>query len=187
MEERKMEILVRIFGIIGLILCIIPFQFKKHKHIVLCKMVSEISFAVQYFLLGGFMGVAGAFTGAWIDLVSGLRNFLFYKFVEKKWSTTPVIIVFSVVVIVLGVTSWSGWLSLLPILAKLLTTVSYGMKNERLLRLITLPSCILWVAYNCYIGTWEAAIADCLALISILIAMYKFDYKKKAPSETEEA
>jgi len=59
--------------------------------------------------------------------------------------------------------------------------------GQGLLRLITLPSCILWVAYNCYIGTWEAAIADCLALISILIAMYKFDYKKKAPSETEEA
>ena len=182
-----MNFLVRIFGIIGLILCIIPFQFKKHKHIVLCKMVSEISFSIQYFLLGGFLGVAGAFTGAWVDLVSGLRNFLFYKFVEKKWSTTPLIIVFAAVVIVLGVTSWNGMLSLLPIAAKLLTTVSYGMKNVRLLRLITLPSCLLWVSYNCTIGTWEAAIADSLALISILIAIYKFDCKGKHSGIKEEA
>ncbi len=172
-----MQIIIRVLGMIGLVLCIIPFQFKKHKHIVLCKMVSELSFSIQYFLLGSFMGVSGAFTGAWIDLVSGLRNYLFYKFVEKKWSTTPVIIVFAIVVIVLGVTSWKGLISLLPIIAKLLTTVSYGMKNERLLRFITLPSCLFWIAYNIIIGTWEAAVADGLALASILIAIFKFDVK----------
>ena len=171
-----MQIIIRLFGIIGLILCIIPFQFKKHKHIVLCKMVSEVSFAMQYFLLG-------AYTGAWIDLVSGLRNFLFYKFVEKKWSTLPVIIVFAMVVIVLGVTTWDGMISLLPIMAKLLTTVSYGMKNEKLLRLITLPSCLFWISYNIIIGTWEGAIADGLALVSILIAMYKFDAKGRKTKE----
>lgn len=172
-----MELLVRIFGIIGLILCIIPFQFKKHKHIVLCKMVSEVSFAAQYFCLGYFMHKPDAFSGAWVDLVSGLRNFLFYKFVQKKWSTAPVIIVFAVVVIILGVINWTGIISLLPILAKLLTTVSYGMKNTRLLRIITLPSCLLWITYNSIIGTWEGAVADGLALISILIAMYKYDRK----------
>ncbi len=165
-----MQIIIRLFGIIGLVLCIIPFQFKKHKHIVLCKMVSEVSFAIQYFLLG-------AYTGAWIDLVSGLRNYLFYKFVEKKWSTLPIIIIFALVVIVLGFTTWEGIISLLPIIAKLLTTVSYGMKNERLLRLITLPSCLFWIAYNMIIGTWEAALADGLALVSILIAIFKFDVK----------
>ena len=37
-----MQVLIRIFGIIGLILCIIPFQFKKHKHIVLCEMAFEL-------------------------------------------------------------------------------------------------------------------------------------------------
>lgn len=132
-----MQILIRLIGVAALILCIIPFQLKKHKHIVLCKMVSEILFAVQYFLIE-----PEAYTGAWLDLLSGGRNFLFYKLVEKKKSTLPVIVVFSVLMIVLGAYSWHGWLSLLPICAKVLTTVSYGMKNERLLRYITLPSCI---------------------------------------------
>ena len=62
-----MQFAIRFFGIVGLILCIIPFQFKKHKHIVLCKMVSEISFAVQMFLLGGY-------TGALVDVQGGLVN-----------------------------------------------------------------------------------------------------------------
>lgn len=36
--------------------CVIPFQFRKHKHIVLCKMVSEVIFSIQYFLLGAYTG-----------------------------------------------------------------------------------------------------------------------------------
>ena len=172
-----MYVLIRSLGVLGLILCVIPFQFKKHKHIVLCKMASEISFAVQYFLLG-------AYTGAWLDLISGLRNYLFYKFVKYERSTTPIILAFGALVLILGVFSWGGAISLLPIGAKLLTTVSYGMKNERLLRYITLPSCILWILYNITIGAWEATVSDSLALISIITAIYKFDIRgdKKAVS-----
>ena len=166
------QVLVRFFGILGLFLCVIPFQFKKHRHIVLCKMASEVSFAVQYFLLG-------AFTGAWLDLISGLRNYLFYKFVKHDRSTLPIIIAFGALVIILGISSWTGPSSLLPIGAKLITTVSYGMKNEKLLRYITLPSCVLWIIYNVLFGSWEGMISDSLALISILIAIYKFDIREK--------
>ena len=162
---------IRFFGIVGLILCVIPFQFKKHKHIVLCKMFSELSFAFQYILMG-------AYTGALVDLISGFRNFLFCKFVEKGRSTLPVIIIFSSIVISIGVFTWSGVLSVFPVLAKVLTTVSYGMKNEKALRLITLPSCIFWIIYNFSVGGWEALIGDFLAFCSIIIAIYKFDIKK---------
>lgn len=174
-----MPIAIRVLGITALILGVIPFQFKKHKQIVLCKMVSETLFAIQYFLLG-------AFTGAWMDLISGLRNFLFYKFVEKKRSTLPVILIFSLFILMIGVLTWAGPISLLPLIAKLLTTVSYGMKKERLLRFITLPSCLFWIAYNSLVGGWEAMIADMLSLGSILIAIYKFDLRRPKLSETAE-
>lgn len=172
------EIIIRGLGIIGLILCVIPFQFKRHKGIVLCKMASELVFAAQYFIMG-------AYTGAWLDLISGLRNFLFYKFVKKDKSTLPVIIIFSCLVIFLGIISWNGVISLLPMVAKVLTTVSYGMKRERLLRYITLPSCILWIIYNALVGGWEALIGDCLGMCSILIAIYKFDIKPQKIKEVE--
>lgn len=164
------QIIIRGMGITGLILCVIPFQFKKHKHIVLCKMVSEIIFAIQYFIMG-------AYTGAWMDLVSGGRNFLFYKLVQKGKSTIPVIIAFSCLIVFLGVVSWAGPLSLLPMIAKVVSTVSYGMKNERLLRYITLPSCILWIVYNFTVGGWEAMIGDFLSLGSIVVAICKFDLR----------
>lgn len=165
------DIFIRFFGILGLALSIISFQFKKHKSIMIVKTCSELSFAVQYILLG-------AWTGALLDGISMFRNFLFAKFVEKKRSTLPVIIGFSVLLIVLGIGSWAGPITLLPICAKIVSTVSYGMKRERLLRFIAIPSCIMWVIYNAFVGSWEAVISDSLTFFSILIAIYKFDIKK---------
>ncbi len=165
---------IRVLGVLGLILSIIPFQFKKHKHIVLCKMGSSLVFSAQYFLLG-----PGAYTGAWMDLISALRNYLFYKFVDKKISTLPIILLFLALVLGLGIYSWAGWVTLLALIPKVLTTISYGMKNERLLRLITLPSCLFWTAYNCIVGSYEAAFSDLLTFVSIIIAIYRYDIRKK--------
>ena len=117
-----MNLAIRILGILALLTSVLSFQFKRHKPIVLCKMVSELMFALQYFLMG-------AYTGCLLDLISGGRNFLFYKCVEKKRSTLPLIIAFSLLVVVLAVLSWDGPISLLPMAAKVLTTVSYGMKR----------------------------------------------------------
>ena len=91
----------------------------------------------------------------------------------------PVIIGFGLFVVATGIATFDRWLSLLPIGAKLLTTISYGMKNERLLRFITLPSCILWSIYNLYVGSIGGALGDMMTLVSLLIAVYKFDLRKK--------
>ena len=160
------------FGALGLILSIIAFQFKKHKQIVLLKMSSELSFSLQYILLG-------AWTGAALDFISVIRNFLFYRFVKKGRSTTPVILTFGAFVIATGFFTYDGIISLLPIGSKILTTVSYGMKNEKWLRLITLPSCILWIIYNLFVGSWAAALTDAITLVSILTAIYKFDIRQQ--------
>ena len=175
-----MQLLIRALGIAGLCTSVLSFQFKRHKQIVLCKMLSELLFSLQYFCMG-------AYTGCLLDLISGARNYLFYQCVEKKRSTLPVILGFSALVIALALLSWAGPISLLPMAAKVLTTVSYGMKRERLLRLITLPSCLCWIAYNAVIGTWEAMFTDLLSLGSILIALCKFDLKKaeKPPRQAD--
>ena len=135
-------------------------------------MSSELVFAVQYIFLG-------AWTAAVLDGISVIRNALYTGFVKRGRSTTPVIIGFGLFVVVTGIVTFDGWLSLLPIAAKLLTTISYGMKNERLLRIITLPSCIMWSIYNLYVGSLGGALGDALTLISLLTAMYKFDFRKQ--------
>ncbi len=170
-----MDILIQVIGILGLIISVAAFQFKKHSHIVLSKMTSELVFAAQYVLLG-------AWTAAVLDFISVIRNLLFMKLVKKNISTTPVIVVFGLFVIATGFFTFDGFVSLLPIGSKLLTTVSYGMKNERLLRIITLPSCIMWIIYNLFVGSIAGILTDTITLGSLLLAMYKFDLKPSRDS-----
>ena len=167
-----MDFLIQLIGFVGLATSILAFQFKKHRGIVLCKMSSELIFALQYILLG-------AWTAAVLDGISVIRNTLYTNFVKRGRSTLPVIIGFGLFVVVTGIVTFDGWLSLLPIAAKLLTTISYGMKNEKLLRFITLPSCIMWSIYNLQVGSLGGALGDTLTLISLLIGIYKFDIKKE--------
>lgn len=167
-----MDWATQLVGFLGLFINIIAFQFKKHQQIVLCKTSSELVFAIQYILLG-------AWTAAILELISVIRNLLFYKFVKKNISTTPVIVIFAIFVIVTGLATYDGAISLLPIGSKLLTSVSYGLKNERWLRIITLPSCIMWIIYNLTVGSIGGALGDFLSLVSLLIAMYKFDFKRQ--------
>jgi len=171
------DLFIQMIGFVALAISIIAFQFKKHGQIVFCKMASEFIFSIQYVLLG-------AWTAAVLDVISVIRNLLFCKLVKKNISTLPVILVFGCFVIATGVFTYDGLASLLPIASKLLTTVSYGMKNEKWLRIITLPSCVFWIIYNVTVGSIAGVLTDSLALVSLLIAMYKFDIRKQdAPTE----
>jgi len=170
------DFVVQLIGFVGLFMSILAFQFKKHGQIVLCKMSSEFIFAVQYLFLG-------AWTGAILEFLSVFRNVLFLRLVKKNRSTTPVIFIFGLFVLITGFASYSSTLSLLPIGAKLLTTVSYGLKNEKWLRIITLPSCILWIIYNLIVGSVAGAIGDTVSLLSILLAVYKYDIRHAVASQ----
>ena len=165
------DILIQGIGFLALASSLVSFQFKKHGQILFFRTASELIFAVQYILLG-------AWSAAAMDGISVIRNTSYTYLVKKNRSTTPVIIAFCGFVIVVGVVTFEGIISLLPIISKLLTTISYGMKNERLLRLITLPSCIFWIIYNVFVGSAAGVMADSMTLVSLAIAMYKFDIKK---------
>lgn len=171
-----MDLIAQIIGFVGLAVSIMAFQFKKHRAIVMTKSASELIFSIQYILLG-------AWSGAILDFISVIRNLLYGHLVKKNRSTTPVIIAFGIFVVATGFVAYDGWVSLLPVVSKLLTTISYGMKKEKWLRLITLPSCIFWILYNCYIGVIAGVLVDSLALISLLIAIYKFDIRKQKTDE----
>ena len=171
-----MMVVIQLIGFIGLVIGVLAFQFKQHRHIVLCKMTSELVFSLQYLLLG-------AWAAALLVFASATRNMLFCAMVKRGRSTTPLIYIFGIFVVIVGIVTFDGGISLMLIAAKLLTTISYGMKNERLLRYITLPSCVLWCIYNLYIGSLGGAIGDCLNLLSLVTAMCKFDLpnqKKRA-------
>lgn len=180
MEFFQSQIFIRAVGIIGFVLGVAAFQSNKHKTIVVTKMGSEAAFTVQYFLLG-------APTGSIMNLIGVIRNFIFYKLVEKDKSTTVARWIFLSIYVLSAIITWEGPTSLLPLVGKLCSTVAYSIDNPRYIRLINIPTLIMWVIYNISFGAWEALLTDSISLISVLIAIGRFDlvpyFKRKNKSE----
>lgn len=178
MDFFQSQIFIRAMGIVGFILGVAAFQSNKHKVIVMTKLGSEAAFTVQYFLLD-------AYTGSIMNFVGVIRNFIFYRLVEKNKSTRAAMWIFCGIYVLSAIITWEGPQSLLPLVGKLCSTVAYSIKNTRYIRIINIPTLTMWIIYNITCGAWEALATDTISLISVLIAMGRFDIvpylkKKKA-------
>ena len=122
-----------------------------------------------------------------MNIISSARNLTFSYIVKKEKSTLPFQIIFCAAFIISGVLTWKNCLSLIVILAKLLTTVVYGMKNTKYLRFATVPTSIFWLIYNCSCKATAGVISEILSLISLVSAIIRIDFigKKNKAGQSE--
>lgn len=179
MHSNTIFIIAQIIGVIGMTFGFLSYQNNKHKNIMLTKTVSEGTFALHYLLLKSYTGMA-------MDVISIIRNLLFARLVEKKKNTLPYIILFSCVMLVAGYFTWIGWISIFAVTGKILTTIAYGLKDAKSVRLVTIPSCISWLIYNVYCVSIAGICTEVFGLTSIFVAMIRFD-RKKAKDAVEHA
>ena len=74
------DIIIQSIGGIGLLCAVIAFQCKQHKNVMLFRTLNEIFFAIQYFCLASYTGVA-------MNLIGSARNIIFEIRVKKEKST----------------------------------------------------------------------------------------------------
>ncbi len=172
------DIAVQAIGFAGVALNVVAFQCKKHKNVMLFKSSNELAFAVQYILLG-------AYTGAALNGVSIVRNLVFARLVEKKRSTLPFQILFSVFFAAVSIFTWKGPLDALVIISKVLSTFSYGMSDTGKVRLLSVPVSITWLVYNASAGSLAGIICEAFTLVSLVSAMIRIDLPRLRGKKTE--
>lgn len=166
------DIIVQAIGFIGIGLNIFAVQFNKHWQIVLIKTLGSLAFVIHYIFLK-------AYTGAAMDTVGIVRNILFIVLVNKRKSTKGWTVVFLLLTIGLGIATWESLISLLGIVAKSLSTISYGIDNPHKIRLLNLPSSICWVVYNTLHFSLAGMLNEVFVIVSIIIAEFRLYYKNK--------
>ncbi|MBQ9545127.1 MAG: YgjV family protein [Clostridia bacterium] len=165
------DLIAQAIGFIGVALNIVAFQCKKHKNVMIFKSSNELAFAAQYIMLG-------AYTGAALNGVSIVRNLLFARLVEKKKPTLVYQIVFALFFVVVGIFTWKGPLDALVILAKPLSTFSYGLSDTAKVRLLSLPVSVSWLVYNYTAGSVAGIICEAFTLVSLITAIIRIDLPK---------
>ena len=76
--------------------------------------------------------------------------------------------------------TWAGWISLLPFASVAVTTVGYWTHNAQKIRLSQLFGSPCTLAYDLIVRTWGGAISEAIAIISILVSIYRFGWKNLA-------
>lgn len=176
------EIFIQLIGILGAIFGFIAYQKNEHKKIMLYKTSSELTFALQFILLGAYTGVA-------MNVIGCVRNLVFARQVKKNKSTAAGIILFSLLMAAAGALTWTGPVCLLAIAGKIFTTLAYGMKNPQKVRLLTLPSSGCWLIYDVVCRSLGGIVTEVFTVVSIVIAEVRFRKKKgeKAAKQAAEA
>ena len=159
---------IQAIGFAGMAASLISFQYKEHGKVLFLRILSEVIFAVQYVFLGAYTGMAS-------NLMSAVMNLFFKSRVKGGKSTLAYQIGFSMVFVVLGVITWEGPVSLLIIFAKVASTVSYGIKDTRIMRRVYLLSPPAWVVYDWVCGSIAGILCDFVTLGSVLLAMWRLD------------
>lgn len=173
------NVFVQAVGVLGMVFGVLSYQCNTHKKIMIFKTISEFSFAVQFFLLNKYTGMA-------MNVIGCVRNIVFAVIIAKKKSPTPCIIVFAVLMITAGALTWAGAISLLAIIGKTSTNFSYGMSNPKLVRLLTIPSCSCWFTYDLLSNSIAGAVLEGLGLISIAVGYFRYDFKNRKKEKVQE-
>lgn len=185
------DIIVQVIGFVGIALNILSVQFNKHWKIMLFKTLGSMTFVIQYLLLGAWVGMV-------MDLIGSIRNIIFTLNVKNGKSNKWWIVFFTAFTFIAGVITiimtWdksigyaSRWsanasvvliiavsISIISIVAKLLTTVAYGFKDPHVIRMVNLPSNACWVVYNLVAFSIAGVVNDLMCLVSIIIAELRF-------------
>ena len=166
------QLVAQILGFVGTVIVVIGMQQKKYKHIVICKIGNELFSAIHYLLLGGYTGMLANFA-------SCLTNGCYYFRIKKGKTTLPFQIVFATMFVIIGALSWHGPISIFVVAAKLISSVSLGINNPRIIRILNLISNPCWLIYNIYMCSIPGIISDILVIGSVVVAVVRLDILRK--------
>lgn len=163
-----MYIISQIVGAFGLGASVISFQKKDRSGIMFFQVIASLLFAIQLFLVG-------AFTGAYLDIVSFGRTMVFAN-KGKKWASSNVwIYLFMSLQILVGIFTYQNIFSVFAILGSILSTIALWMKESKHIRLVSLFVGPCWIVYNLVWGAYTGVINEIIAMTSIIIGIYRYD------------
>jgi hypothetical protein len=167
-------VVAQIFGIIGILFSVLSMQMKTKKNIMIMLLCLNLASALNFFFLNSM-------SGFWVCLFAVLETFVNYCFDSKNKKVPIYIIGFYVVVnIALGLMSYHTPLDLLPIVCALLYCATVCVPKESMIRKLMFGNQSIWLVYDIIVKAYMFSISNVLTLISIIISMIRYDYKKES-------
>lgn len=168
------EIIATVIGGIAAAVYIASYQMKRRKWILFFGALSRALFIAQYLLLGAFAGAVLDLIGILAAAIAGRKEHP----TVKKW-LIPIIALTHASILTLTLLLYQGWTDLFALLAISFAVGALWFSRERLIRAVALGSCPCWLVYNIVSKAYFSAFSDVFAAISLLVAIWRYDVRKK--------
>ena len=169
-----MKYIPHIIGLLGVLSFVISYQQKSRKGIIAFSIVARICFIIQYVLLSAFEGAAQNAIGCVCALMAENKNKDIFS--KRVWLWVGLVWVLTITA---GVASWTSIFSLLPVLGMLLQNTALWINKPKTIRILTFMGLPFWITYNLHSMAYTAIISDVMCAVSLLTALYRYDFKKK--------
>lgn len=168
-----MVILAQVLASFAILFWVISILLKNKKNILLMQVIANGIYGIEYLLLG-------AFSAASMNFLSFLRLLVYYFYASlnmkmSKW----ILLVFIALVLLFGIITYDGLISLLPIIITVLYTYAFWQNNLNVARIIYIVAAIIWIYYNYEVGAYVGIIGNILEIITGLISLIKYRGGKK--------
>lgn len=168
-----MVLLAQVLALFAILFWVISILLKNKKNILLMQVIANGIYGIEYLLLG-------AFSAASMNFLSFLRLLVYYFYAllnikMPKW----ILFVFIALVLLFGIITYDGLISLLPIIITVLYTYAFWQNNLNVARIIYIVAAIIWIYYNYEVGAYVGIIGNILEITTGLISLIKYRGGKK--------
>ena len=173
-----MTILANIFGVLGICSATIIYQQKNRKHLLICKLITDLLWFFHYLFLGAYSGAAIAAIGACRDVVFVNRS--------KRWAKSMLWLpLFIAVSIVCNVLTWKNAFSLFTLIASCLSIISFFIGKPKLSRILAFPISACMLTYDIANNSVAGITNEIFTIISSLVGLLIIDRKRRTSSISE--
>lgn len=174
MEITSIYIISQVITILYFAVLSLSYLLKDRNKILIANFAAHIGQTVAMAMLNGY-------TGAAMSLIMILRDLTLIiqeakkskgKDINKKIDIL-ILIITILLIVVLTIFTYNGPLSLLSVVATLITTFALWQKDVKAYKLLGIIASILWLAYNIFIISIMGIILESILLICSIIGYFK--------------
>ena len=164
--------IIHFFGLIGMILIVSSIQMKNKDKYLLLQLLGNIAFVINFVMLE-------AYSGALISTIIGTQALTILLYLKNnKEAPNIVIYTFISIVLISAFILVRNVIDLLPILAALTMLFIFLQKQEKNIRKLSITISLLWIPYAIYFNAYFAIATNVIFLISNIISIIRYDFKK---------
>ena len=170
-----MKLAAQIIGVFAVITFLLSYQQKKRKNIILLNSTSRVLYIIQYLMLGALEGAVLDVLGTFSSVAAQNKH---KSFISRHLKF--VVISINLIILAVGLMLYENIFSLFPVIGVILHTSAFWISEEKTIRLVSFLGSPFWLVYNLVSCAYGSAVGDVLTMVSIGVAIYRYDIKRKA-------